>query len=254
MKPYFQDTHVTLYNGDCRAILPQLCGDVILTDPPYGETSLTWDVPVRDWLPLARAALAPHGSLWCWGSLRALLAAAAEFSSWQFAQDIVWEKHNGSSFHADRFRRVHEHVTHWYPAGVAWADVYTQVVTTPDATKRIIRKKVRPSHMGARGSSVYLSEDGGPRLMRSVLCAPSCHGTAIHPTEKPIAILLPLLQYSCPPGGTVIDPFAGSASTLDAARRIGRRAIGIEIDEKFCHLAARRLSQGILAFDGVEEV
>jgi site-specific DNA-methyltransferase (adenine-specific) len=63
-----------------------------------------------------------------------------------------------------------------------------------------------------------------------------------HPTEKPLGILDPLIRYACPPGGLVLDPFAGSGSTLDAARQSGRRAIGIEGREDYCEAAVRRLS------------
>ena len=100
--------------------------------------------------------------------------------------------------------------------------------------------------MGDVGASSYASEDGGPRLMRSVQFVRSMHGSAIHPTEKPIGILDPLIRYSCPPGGLVLDPFAGSGSTLDAARRSGRRAIGIEAREDYCEAIANRLAQGVL--------
>jgi site-specific DNA-methyltransferase (adenine-specific) len=96
------------------------------------------------------------------------------------------------------------------------------------------------------GPTTYTSEDGGPRLMRSVIQVRSTHGRAIHPTEKPIGILAPLILYSCPEGGTVLDPFAGSGSALDAARQAGRKAIGIEIDEGYCAAIVGRLSQGIL--------
>ena len=68
----------------------------------------------------------------------------------------------------------------------------------------------------------------------------------IHPTEKPVGILDPLITYACPLGGLVVDPFAGSGSTLDAARCSGRRAVGIEADERYIELAARRLSQATL--------
>ena len=72
------------------------------------------------------------------------------------------------------------------------------------------------------------------------------NGRAMHPTEKPVGVLTPLISYACPPGGLVVDPFAGSGSTLEAARLSGRRAIGVEIDEQYAEKAARRLSQAPL--------
>ena len=68
----------------------------------------------------------------------------------------------------------------------------------------------------------------------------------LHPTEKPVGILDPLIRYACPPGGTVLDPFAGSGSTAEAARLTGRKAILVEADERYCELIARRMSQGVL--------
>lgn len=80
-----------------------------------------------------------------------------------------------------------------------------------------------------------------------VIFVRSCHGHAIHPTEKPIGILLPLISYSAPPDGLVLDPFGGSGAVLDAARQSGRRAVGIEADETYCDAIATRLSQAVLA-------
>jgi site-specific DNA-methyltransferase (adenine-specific) len=161
---------------------------------------------------------------------------------------VIWEKHNGSSFHADRFKRIHENAVQFYRG--QWADVFKSPVTTPDAVKKVSRRKKRPAHMGDIGLTTFISHDGGPRLMTSVIYARSCHGYAEHPTQKPLEILEPLIRYSVPPGGSVMDPFMGSGSTLVVAKRLGLSAVGIEIEERFCEIAAKRLSQQVLNFEG----
>jgi site-specific DNA-methyltransferase (adenine-specific) len=252
--PYFSRDGITLYLGDCRIILPELgtgWADCILADPPYGETSLGWDRRVAGWLPIVRATLNRNGSLWCFGSLQHFMAERDAFAAWKLAQSIVWEKHNGSGFAADRFRRVHELVAHFYPDDSSWEQVYKKPVFTRDATKRTVRRKgQRARHTGEIGDSTYVSHDGGPRLMRSVIHVRSCHHKAQHPTEKPCGILSPLIEFSCPPGGTVAVPFAGVGSELEASRLAGRKAIGVELSEKYAERAAKRLEQGILSFDG----
>lgn len=234
---------MTLYHGDCREVLPRVGVDaemVTVTDPPYGETSLEWDVRPTEWV----GGILPSRSMWCFGSLRMFMAEAATFaaSGWKLSQDLVWEKHNGSGMAADRFRRVHEVIAHFYRA--PWSVIYHDAQYTHDATPRAVRRKALPPQwQGARGASTYRSEDGGPRLMRSVIYARSEHHEAFHPTQKPIEVLLPLIRYAVPADAVVLDPFMGSGSTLVAAKQLQRRAIGIEVDEKFCEVAATRLSQ-----------
>lgn len=225
--------------GDCRKWLPKLPAvDAVIVDPPYGQTSLEWDRPVRGWLGLVN--LKPSGSVWVFGSLRSLLANAAEFDGWKLAQDIIWQKHNGSNFHNDRFRRIHEQAAQYYRG--KWRDIYHEPVYTLDVAKKQMRRKRRPPHMGNIDAGHYTSEDGGPRLQRSVIAVRSEHGRAVHPTQKPVGILRPLIEYSCPPGGIVLDPFCGSGSTLVAAKECGRSAIGIEIDPHYAAIARERLS------------
>lgn len=243
MKPYYDEGGITIYHGDCREILPEIGSvDAVVTDPPYGDTSLDWDQPVRGWLDLVDTR-----QIWCFGSMRFWLEHGAEFEGWKYGQEIIWEKHNGSSFHADRFKRVHEFAIHWYRG--PWSEIWTDPVYTMDARKRQFRRKEIPSHHhGDRGPSVYQSEDGGPKLMRSVLQVRSEHGSAVHPTQKPLGILSPLIAYSTHTvGGTVLDPFMGSGSTLRAAKDLGRKAIGIEIEERYCEIAVQRLAQEVLA-------
>lgn len=253
-EPYYSDERVTLYLGDCRKVLPtlNLQADLVVADPPYGETSLAWDRWPDGW---ADAVLEASRSMWCFGSMRMFLDRDHEFSAWKLAQDVVWEKHNGSGPGlADRFYRVHEAVTHWYRG--PWSDVYHQ---TPRMAHFGPSKTWRPSgapqaarseHRGAIGDRGGYQDDG-TRLQRSVVRLASLQGKASHPTEKPTPLLETLIAYGCPPGGVVLDPFAGSGSTLAAARATGRRAVGIEAHEPYCELIAKRLDQGVLDFGSV---
>lgn len=244
MQPYYSDETTALYHGDMREVLPALGlqADLICTDPPYGETSLAWDRWPAGWPSIAAGAAR---SMWSFGSMRMFLENRADFDAagWRLSQDIVWEKPNGTGFATDRFRRVHEFALHWYRGD--WRglhhDVPTEGVRKPAKTAL---RTAQPTHTGDIGSALYV--DDGTRLARSVVKAANMHGRALHPTEKPLGILDPLIRYACPLGGVVIDPFAGSGSTLDAARQSGRRGIGIEANEKYLEAATRRLQQTTL--------
>jgi len=228
--------------GDCRTDLQQHGPfDMLLVDPPYGETSLAWDKRCEGWVEAAGELLKPNGSMWVFGSMR-FFQEVGFGRKWKFAQDIVWEKHNGSGFHADRFKRVHEHVCQYYLASSPWTSVYNEVQKTLDATPRAVRRKKRPAHTGHIEASHYVSEDGGPRIMRSVIYMRSMHGRAIHPTEKPADLLEILIRTSCPPDGIVGDLFAGSGAAGEAAMRAGRRYAGCEIDIEMAEKANARLS------------
>lgn len=226
-----------LHLGDCRESIGDVEADCAIADPPYGETSLEWDRVVRGW-----AGLLCVNSLWCFGSLRFFMSERDEFVGWRHGQDVVWEKHNGSNFHADRFKRVHELVVHWYKG--KWEDVWKEVQYTHDAKKRSVTRRVSPAQTGRINEGIYVSEDGGPRMMRSVIYCRSCHGYAIHRTQKPVGLLESLVRYSCPPGGLVLDPFFGSGSTAEACIRTGRRFEGWEVDPDRFEDGCRRV-QGV---------
>lgn len=243
MTPYYRDESVTLHHGDCRELMPQLGAfDCIVTDPPYGETSLEWDRWPAGWPTIASGNTR---SMWCFGSMRMFLDHREEFHLWRLSQDVVWEKQQGIGLAADRFRRVHEHALHWYSG--RWFDVYREVLR--DGVRGVSRVANRAgadkAWMGERNAS--LDERDGSAILRSIMRVRNMNGRANHPTEKPVGILDPLIRYACPPGGTVLDPFAGSGSTAEAARLSGRNAVLIEADERYCELIARRMSQGVLS-------
>jgi site-specific DNA-methyltransferase (adenine-specific) len=226
------------------ATLPAASFDACIADPPYGDTSLEWDSVVEGWVPAVARVLKPAASLWVFGSMRFFMGnrirAHLRACGFRYSQDIVWEKQNGTGFQADRFRRVHEHAVLFYRG--AWADVYHSPQFTNDATARTVRRKARPAHWGDIGAGSYASEDGGPRLMRSVIQARNEHGRAIHPTQKPLELLTPLIRYSVPPGGSFVVPFCGSGSDLMVAQAERLDAVACELDTGHAENARRRIA------------
>ncbi|TPN34780.1 site-specific DNA-methyltransferase [Mesorhizobium sp. B1-1-6] len=236
---------ITLITGDCMKVLPSFSDesfDCAVLDPPYNETALTWDRWPPGWPTAVRRVLKRTGSMWVFGSQRMFLERIGEFAGWRFAQDVIWEKHNGSSFKADRFKRVHECALQFWRDDAPWAGVYRKPQFTNDATARTIKTRGQTPHTGRIGNDVnYRTVEGGPRLQRSVIFARSEHGRAVHPTQKPIEIVEPLLLYSCPIGGAVLDCFAGSGTVGVVAQRHGIDATLIEGDQKFVAIACQRL-------------
>lgn len=235
-----------LIAGDCRRDLASHGPfDLLIADPPYGDTSLDWDEHCEGWLEAAAGMLKPTGSIWVFGSMRFFLDHGERFKAtgWRYAQDVVWEKHNGSNFAADRFKRVHEHAAQFYLSTSRWEIVYNEVQTTSDAPARTVYRRVSPSHTGAISGWLYNSVPGGPLIMRSVIYMRSMHGRAIHRTEKPASLVEILIRTSCPAGGLVGDMFAGSGAAGEAAMRAGRRYVGTEIDPCEANKAQARLEQ-----------
>lgn len=238
--------------GDCRELMklmPAAIADACITDPPYGDTSLVWDRRCAGWIEGVSRVLKPTSSIWVFGSMRFIAGIFSEMESagFKYAQDIVWEKQNGSGFHKDRFRRVHEHAVQFYRG--TWEGLFKAPQFTNDARPKTVRRKTRPTHTGNIDAGHYVSEDGGPRLVRSVIDVSNEHGKAFHPTQKPLGILAPLIAYSVPIAGIVIDPFMGSGSTGIGAKQLGRRFIGCENDPASIEMQAERSRQSGLMLE-----
>ena len=214
--PYYDVDGVTIYNADCRKVLPWLeTVDLLLTDPPYGIDAGNDDRFGKQWNGAAAPTKAYDKSDWdkeppprwfldaaqesaetsiLWGGNYYGLPSS---SCW-----LVWDKDNGQNTFAD--------------CELAWTNMATAV------------RKFKWRWQG------MLQENMGNKKEHRV-----------HPTQKPLALMRWCLSL-VPDAETVLDPFAGSGTTLVAARLEGRKAIGIEINERYCEAAANRLAQRTL--------
>jgi DNA modification methylase len=212
MKPYYEHGGITIYHGDCREILPSLEQvDAVVTDPPYGI----------GWVPRVNHTGADH--VWIDDKQfdpRPFLSIGKQHLFWggnYFAHLLppteswfCWMKRPvGSDVNFEKDRRSYA------MAELAWSDF---------GTKPLVKVHVW---------------DGGMREGRTE------NRAFCHPSQKPVEVMRWCLVET---EGTVLDPFCGSGTTLVAAKDLGLRAIGIEIEERYCEIAAKRLAQEVLPF------
>ena len=221
MKPYYSESGITIYHGDCREILPTLPKvDLVLTDPPYELTAtgggigakrkyladITDHIDKGFDIPMLRQ----FENWFCFGSkeqLPKLIFEAMESGGrWML---ITWNKPNPTPLCNANYLPDTEYIVHRFKSS---ADLHGGYETR----SRFI---VHPAEQ---------------------------NGDIGHPTVKPLAVISRLMKVGSAQGGLVLDPFMGSGTTLVAAKNLGRRTIGIEIEERYCEIAAKRLAQGVI--------
>ena len=226
MKPYYDHKGITIYHGDCLEIMPELelTGYNILSDPVWGNntkcnaqrftrTKSPW------WSCVDTSKITPHDDLQNddrpfdpepFISNKAILWGANHYSSRlpDSGGWLIWDKRKGAESMAEKGWPLGE-------AELAWTNVL-----------------------------------GSTRVFRNLwsgILRSSEKGKFYHPTQKPIALMVWCFGFLSADIIT-IDPYLGSGTTLVAAKELGRKAIGIEIEEKYCEIAARRLAQEMLPF------
>jgi len=215
MTPYYQDDAVTIFHGDCRDILPGLPKvDLVLTDPPYSESTHRGHLStVADRQCLGFDSLHPQEYMPL--IIKATFAWVIMTCDWhymQFLEDSGWLVRFGIWIKPNGAPQF----TGDRP-GMGWE---------PVAIMHATRKNMVWNGGGKHGVWTY-SRVGG-----------------LHPTEKPMALYKRIMTDFG--GNTILDPFMGSGTTLRAAKDLGRKAIGIEIEEKYCDIAAQRMAQEVL--------
>ena len=216
MKPYYQDTAVTIYHGDCREILPTLPKvDLVLTDPPY----LAKDIGVNKRIGLVNGDLSKSKyKSFCksWfketkKTTKRIVFTPGNHHMWCYPEPrwvLCWNKPGAVSYHA-------------YGGYSAWEPIL-----------------------------IYGDLPKGCRIPNDVLTyTPSNFIKDLlveHPCPKNFALWKRLVGMISLEGETILDPFMGSGTTLRAAKDLGRKAIGIEIEEKYCEISARRMAQEVL--------
>ncbi len=225
MTPYFDDGQCVIYHGDCREILPGLWADVLISDPPYGvgarygdsysdssQGYWEWFLPV---VALMRAA-APVVAF------THRIEALRWVSGWDWV--AVWHKplSLGGRIGNSRWLPHWEPIFLWGIHGVKAQAVGDVLSFNPEV------------------GSGTVSQPGRTKLASA---------SVGHPFPKPERLFRRLIDALSVEEQTILDPFMGSGTTLRAAKDLGRRAIGIEIDERYYEIAARRLSQQVLPLE-----
>lgn len=240
---------INLIHGDALdeiAKIPSGSVDCVLTDPPYGRTNAPWDI-APDWGRLFAElwrVLKPNGALLMF-SQNPLAAEIIVQQRKFFRYEWVWEKTCPVGFlNAKKMpMRVHELILVFYRKQPTYnAALIESQRSTPLKAKKC---NTKCELYGQKTLRYTTARPDGYRCPRDVIkCGrEDSYAKQVHPTLKPQALLRALLSQYCNPGDLVLDPFAGSGSTLVAARELGLRAIGVEITEHYYEIAKKRLEQ-----------
>ena len=241
MKPYFERDGITIYHGDCREILPTIATEsvgLVLTDPPYGINLDTANAkrgrggPVRakgaperspKQKPVPASDYAPvHGDAEPYDPSPLL----------RFTRLIVF----GGNHFANRLPES--------PSWLVW-----------DKVANLRSDRPLGFNDNADAELIWTNLGGPARILRhqwiGIMKGTERGEARVHPTQKPVALMRWLIGYYSQSGDLILDPYMGGGSTLVAARDTGRRAIGIEIEERYCEITARRLDQMVLFAEAV---
>lgn len=240
------DRRISLACGDCLEVmakLPDGCVDMVLCDLPYGNTRNAWDVQLdMDALwKQYRRIVKPTGAIVLFGSGR-FTAELMNSNQRDWRYNLIWEKTTPTGFlNAKRMPlRAHEDILIFYQK----PPVYNPIMS--DGKRKVSTVQHKRNCKGGSSYGKYKASayDSDKRYPRSVLHFPTDkQKCALHPTQKPVALLEYLIRLYTNEGDLILDNCMGSGSTGVAALHSGRRFIGIEIDPDMYSVAEKRICQ-----------
>jgi site-specific DNA-methyltransferase (adenine-specific) len=264
MQPYYEKDNITLFLGDCREVLPQIgTVNLVLTDPPYGEINADrdWKIKPEEYAGLLKACATPTtgAALFCSMRFAFDLHPAMVAAKWRYWTNFVWTKGPGgfkTGPHMPLY--AHEHILCYLPQD---ADV-KQVTFNGYESGRMGYIWRKTTSSGLKKSLTHVMKDtaihqnghpDGKRWATSVLDGASKRDMPIedrtnHPTQKPLETVSRLVLLLTNPDDLVLDCFGGSGTTAVACKKLGRRCLMIEKDERWVNEVIQRLQQEVMVF------
>jgi site-specific DNA-methyltransferase (adenine-specific) len=218
VKPYYEQDGITIYHGDCREVLADVRADVLVSDPPYFLPAAHYSVRSGTSKSVGDLSILEHYFRGVFAEFAAALPATG--SAYVFCDGQSYPIFHRAAYSV--FKKLRPLV--WDKQvcinGYSWRHQHELIL------------------FAEREDAPCVPTGEGDVLK----CRAVPIDDRVHLAQKPLELLRRLIAKSGT--GTVLDPFCGAGSTLMAASQLGRPAIGIEIEEKYCEMAARRLSQG----------
>jgi len=253
MKPYYQDSYITIYCGDCFDIMPQLEPvDLVVTDPPYGfnafgdwtekEAQNFWDRFFDEGMTrndLQDFLIKPGGSFYSftgWKFYPQARLALTRSLYLKYLKTLIWDKRTFTGTRGNIKTLTYHNISE--PIIFGYRDDGDLTFNLEDIRVPTIHGDKRSNPKGKRPGDI-ISEIG----LRN-----NAKEKVEHKGQKPLKVIKLFIKASSNKNETILDPFMGSGTTLVAAKQLERKAIGIEIEEKYCEIAVQRLRQEPIPF------
>ena len=236
----------TLHHGDCLDILPTLADksvDAIIADPPYGTTACKWDsvIPFEPMWKELKRIIKPRGAIVLFGSQPFTSALVMSNPEW-FRHEWVWQKNRGSNFANTVREPMKEHESVLIFSAGGWTYRPQMQERSGKGSERICYAFTDRSHTQSANYRKMTRDRNPPQLLRYPSSVQKFNTeVGLHPTQKPLALLEYLVKTYTHAGDTVLDFTMGSGTTGEACVTTGRHFIGIEKDEGYYNVAAKRL-------------